>query len=238
MNIPDKILEQIKADAVDEWPDDKDMQEHIIREEMDGYRRCSKINFENFTADEKSTLIETAQEDYGSWEDIADSLIRELDAIEKLKTYSEKEITSSLIDQWKEEAEAAHENQFFDQLEYMNKKTSKYLNVKSTRKKIDPIKQLLIEMENIVGNECYNKNIQNYESWGVLSFSGRSFRYPVQFRKDDAKYKTRSVNDTIPSEDLITGYYAFGANELGIYRALYKVLQHLEENHGLILPEN
>ena len=108
----------------------------------------------------------------------------------------------------------------------------KYENVENI-KNIDKI-----EMENIVGNECYNKNIQNYESWGVLSFSGRSFRYPVQFRKDDAKYKTRSVNDTIPSEDLITGYYAFGANELGIYRALYKVLQHLEENHGLILPEN
>jgi hypothetical protein len=50
-------------------------------------------------------------------------------------------------------------------------------------------------------------------------------------------YKTRNVAKDIPSEDLITGYYAFGANELSIYRALNKIVKHLVKNYGLKLPK-
>lgn len=88
-------------------------------------------------------------------------------------------------------------------------------------------------MENIIGSECYNDNIQNYSSWGVWEEEGRSFRYPVTYIRDDWEEKRRgSVADLHP-EVLITGYYKFDANELNIYRALVRIVDILQSNYGL-----
>jgi len=142
-----------------------------------------------------------------------------------------------LLEQWKKEAEEENEGYFRVQLEEIEKKVRQHQSIKNNRKEIDPIKQLLIELEDIVGNECYNGNIQNYSSWGDLESEGRSFRYPVKFFNGKEENKKENVTKDISSEELITGYYPFGANELGIYRALHKVLKHLEKNYGFKLPK-
>jgi hypothetical protein len=95
-------------------------------------------------------------------------------------------------------------------------------------------KRLLIELERIVGNELYNANIQNWGPGGVFEGEGRSFRYPVILRDKDGKpSKTWNIDAALPAGEVITGMYKFGANELGIMRALDQVISHLERNYGL-----
>ena len=99
---------------------------------------------------------------------------------------------------------------------------------------IESVKNILIDMENIIGNSCYNGNIQNYGSGGVWEGEGRHFRYPVTFEKSDKKWK---VTPEISAKKLMSGHYAFGANQLSIYSALYKIIKYLEKEHGVILKD-
>jgi len=39
MTIPDSVLKEIRARAKESWPDDKDMREYSVKEEIDGYRK-------------------------------------------------------------------------------------------------------------------------------------------------------------------------------------------------------
>jgi hypothetical protein len=41
--------------------------------------------------------------------------------------------------------------------------------------------KVLLQLENIIGNECYNANIQNWGPNGVFEGEGREFRYPITF---------------------------------------------------------
>ena len=80
-----------------------------------------------------------------------------------------------------------------------------------------PIRDLLVRMEEIIGQECYNGNIQNYSSWGEWEGEGRSFRYPVTFIRNGEEEKRRARTTGLEHEELVTGYYKFGANELSIF---------------------
>lgn len=104
-----------------------------------------------------------------------------------------------------------------------------YKEVVEIREKTSPYKSLLIELEEIVGSECYNQNIQNYSSWGEFAGEGRGFRYPVTLVTNHQARKLKEIPMSTPGEELIAGYYSFGANDLNIYRALFKVVKHLEE---------
>lgn len=96
--------------------------------------------------------------------------------------------------------------------------------------------QLLIELEGLVGNECYNGNIQNWGPGGVFEGEGREFRYPITFIDESGeKTKRWSKDSSLSSRAVMTGYYAFGANQLHIMRGLDRVLKYLEEHHGLKL---
>jgi hypothetical protein len=97
-------------------------------------------------------------------------------------------------------------------------------------------KHLLIELEEIVGNEFYNAKIQNWGPGGVFEGEGRSFRYPLILRDNEGRMvKTWHLNDTLPAGTIITGMYKFGQNELSIMRALDRVVTHLERKYGLDL---
>jgi len=96
--------------------------------------------------------------------------------------------------------------------------------------------QLLSEIEGIVGNYCYNGSIQNWGPNGAFHGEGRDFRYPLTVVDVEGnKKKVRFRADPNNPDELKTGYYAFGANQLQIVMALDAVLSHLEEKHGLKL---
>lgn len=99
-------------------------------------------------------------------------------------------------------------------------------------------RQLLVQLESIVGNECYNGNIQNYGPGGIRKSDGRSFRYPITFREANAakvKISTKAIPHTVSSEMLHSGYYAFGANQLDVMIGLERILQYLEKHYGLVI---
>lgn len=101
-------------------------------------------------------------------------------------------------------------------------------------------RQLLVQLESILGNECYNASIQNYGPGGVREAAGRNFRYPVTLRAADGstkKIRTPMVPSTATDEMVRGAYYAFGANQLDVMSALEKVIGHLERHHGLIVEK-
>lgn len=94
--------------------------------------------------------------------------------------------------------------------------------------------KLIAELEYIIGNECYNGSIQNWGSSGIQYQDGRSFRYPLtMLDQTGQKTKCRTWAKTEPAETFMSGHYSFGANRLDIMRGLDRVLDFLEEHHGL-----
>lgn len=93
-------------------------------------------------------------------------------------------------------------------------------------------KKILSEMESIIGNRCYNGNIQNWGAGGEWLGEGREFRYPITFlEKDLKKDKCGRSAPSMPIQRMRTGYYAFGANRLYIIQALEKILENLEDKY-------
>ncbi|MBY5986139.1 hypothetical protein KUW18_18800 [Halomonas sp. DP5Y7-2] len=95
-------------------------------------------------------------------------------------------------------------------------------------------KQLLIKMEKVIGSSCFNGNIQNWGPNGQWLGEGRAFRYPLKLNKIGSR---KVVDKDIPMRDLMTGRYAFGANQLHIIQALDEVLNMLQNDYGLKIGE-
>lgn len=94
--------------------------------------------------------------------------------------------------------------------------------------------ELLARLEDIIGSECYNDNIQNWGPGGVYEGEGRDFRYPVTFIDTHGKkIKKRSAAIDLPAEIIRTGHYAFGANRLHIVMGLDRVISFLEREYDL-----
>lgn len=95
-------------------------------------------------------------------------------------------------------------------------------------------KELMTKLESIIGNSCYNGNIQNWGPNYTRYCDGREFRYPITFMSEDHKKdKCWHTDPKMSLERMKTGYYAFGANQLHIMVALERIIEYLEENHGL-----
>lgn len=118
------------------------------------------------------------------------------------------------------------------------------------RKRTLPFFNLLHDLEYMVGSECYNGSIQNFGSGGVWEGEGRDFRYPVTFtNKKGVKEKYRGrlpftesssgemARCILGEERYQSAYYAFGANNLHILRALDLCLGSLERRFGIDFDE-
>lgn len=228
------IIDEIITRAAKEWPDDKEMQSHCFLEECEAFLKLQRFDFDE-ASHLKSKFIANAKEHSNNWSEIYYAVETDFYAYLKISKYSIDGIPPDLISAWKKQAAQTNEEDYAGQLSFLEKKAKKYLLVRNTRQQVDPIKNILIELEEIIGNECYNSNIKNYESWGRLESEGRKFRYPVKFHNESQEIKRRTIPNNIPSEELITGHYSFGANELNIFRALFKIVLHLQEKHGLKL---
>lgn len=107
------------------------------------------------------------------------------------------------------------------------------------KKTTEKRKELLLKLESIIGSSCYNGNIQNYGPGGEWEGEGREFRYPITFVDSDRNRVKTRYPQYVPGHSEITesmlenGYYAFGANELHIMRALIRVLDVIEDEYGI-----
>lgn len=93
---------------------------------------------------------------------------------------------------------------------------------------------LLSELEQIVGKHCHNGSIQNWGPGGELLGEGRTFRYPLTVEDGlGVKRKVYGRANPFEPDDLMRGYYAFGANRLQIVMALDAVLRELEDRYAV-----
>jgi hypothetical protein len=231
--IPPDILAAIKAAAKAEWPDDRDMQDYYIESGTKGYLAIAEMDFGD-ALPFKDQIIAWASEFNGEWEDRANFVEDEIDGFASLHDRPD-DVPADVFDELKRKAAAEHDY-FSSQRDEVQGGIAHFRYVRETRAKIEPIRELLVRMEAIIGGQCYNDNIQNYSSWGVWEGEGRSFRYPVTVTRKGESEKRRARFDDLQPEELITGHYKFGANELSIYRALVKVIEMLESEYGLKVP--
>jgi hypothetical protein len=104
------------------------------------------------------------------------------------------------------------------------------LNSIKVDKSIAPVRDLLITLEKIIGNECYNINkTEPWQRWGLINTTLPRYRYPLTFGPE-ANVKVKEVTPAISNLDLISGRYTFGANQLDIFRGIHKVLVYLQDN--------
>ena len=93
---------------------------------------------------------------------------------------------------------------------------------------------LICELEQIIGNQCYNPNSLN----GYTLEEGLEFRYPVWYENkegDDTKtsYKIRDIDKS----KIGTIRYKLGSNHLYIGEAIINALEYLERQYGLDFNE-
>lgn len=101
-----------------------------------------------------------------------------------------------------------------------------FYNMKLTKKTVN----LICELENMIGNSCYNPN--SYDGW--TQESGCSFRYPITYTgKDGDEHKSYSKVGDMDKDRIRSMRYRFGSNHLYIGDALINILDYLEEHYGL-----
>lgn len=104
---------------------------------------------------------------------------------------------------------------------------------------VNQLKDLIIDLERKIGGECYNSNIQNYGSWGVWEGEGRDFKYPFNYydQKNKVKIKKWYMSEDMLPEEIKSSYYAFGANQLHIGRAILNLLECIENRYKINFVE-
>ena len=232
-DIPPDIIAAIHSAAKKEWAGDRDMQEYYVEAETNGYLAIAELDFGHAT-EVRDQILAWADDYSEQWEDRAMFVEEEIEAYAELRECPE-DIPADLFDELKQKAAAEHD-WYSLQRDDVDGRVRHFRYVRDTRAKIAPIRDLLTRMEAIIGDECYNDNIQNYSSWGVWEGEGRSFRYPVTILRNGGAEKRRARFDDLQAEELVTGHYRFGANELSIYRALVKIIDMLETDYGLKVP--
>lgn len=230
--IPKRVISKIKQRANEVFAGEAKYIDTEIELEKEAYIKFQNIDYSEISLKEKNKILKHIK-DMDTWDEKVSYIEDELVSIKEIKELCEIYKNSHEFNNVKNKAERKYRGEFFYQKEYIIEEMKRIDFIKSA----ESVKTILIDMEKIVGNSCYNDHIQNYSRWGEWESEGRMFRYPVSFYINGENYKRNIVDAKISSEDLMTGYYAFGANNLMIYKALYKILKYLEENHGLILPK-
>lgn len=237
--IPEKVLKAIKKRAREEWPDDLDMIASTIDEETAAYLAYTNFDFAELQ-DDRIRLIRQAKAAEWldpSWEHRLESLQSEVDACREL-SQSRDGVPNDLVRQLRTEAKLKHPDSYPSQLEEVSAGVARWHYVSDLRSSLGPIAQLVIEMERIIGGACFNHSIQNYGPWGVWEGEGRAFRYPITFVDEDRQERKKwTVTSDMPPELLITGFYKFGANELGIVRSMVEIIRMIEATYGVDLSD-
>lgn len=209
---------------------------NAFRKEINYFKKFKLIDFIGFENLKDELMDEYCDKKYEDRYFYAINEIKAYNKILKIRDTEDVDIPKEFIEKFITRAYERHGDEYFEyQLEYIENEIRSYKNRIKIKLEVEPYRKLLVELESIIGNEAYNGYIQNYESWGILESTGREFRYPVSFVMYDGELKKDKYNFA-PHYDggiLMTGHYRFGANDLFIYKALLKVVKHLEKKYGL-----
>lgn len=142
------------------------------------------------------------------------------------------DISPELFEQLKRDARVENET-YSGQWYEVETRIAEYRYARDARARIEPVRELLIRMEEIISKEGYNPYTQNYGPGGIRQPDGRNQRYRARYIKDGAVMSGGTRPKDISPEILLTGHYRFGANRLNINSALLKIIDMLEKEYGL-----
>jgi hypothetical protein len=238
--IPARVLKAIRKKAREDWEYDPEQMEAAIAEEKGCYLRFQNYDFGDATP-YKDQMARYAIEcdSWNSWENRLSYLEAEAEAFRELRRLKFKGVPGKIVASFVVEATERHPSSFTDRLDDVEHAATQYRYVREVRQTVSPIKRLLIEMEHMVGDRFYNPYTQNYGPGGVWEGEGRSYRYPLTtILNDEQKRKHRgTVHADVPDEELITGYYKVGTNELSIVRAMIDIVRLIECEYGVDLSD-
>lgn len=238
-DIPSDVLDAIMAAAKEWWEDDPEQLAVVIDEEIDCYRRFHSFDFGDAAA-HKVQIIKYANdvEVWGNWEDCLATLAAEVEACIALQSSDTQDVSEKFVEQCRVTAADLHPESFVDQLNHVENEIGRVRYIADVREKVEPVRLLVTEIERVLGSRCYNSKIQNYGAGGVWEGEGRSFRYPLSTIDDESRSRKHwTVPEAIPAEELITGLYKFGANELGVVRAIFDIIELIEKRYGVDLRD-
>jgi hypothetical protein len=193
--LPATILADIRKRAKVEWPDDNEWQEDFVRDEATGYMAFHSIDFAG-AAPVKDTIIAEAMEFYPSWEERASHVADEIKAIAQIAATAPEDIPANVLEEMKQ-AVAAEGDWFSVQRDSLRRAIDGYRYVRDIREKVGPIRDLLVRMEGIIGQECYNGNIQNYSSWASGKAKGAHSAIPLRSSVTAKKRKDGRTQPTL-----------------------------------------
>lgn len=156
-----------------------------------------------------------------SWEMRLEIVKSEIDAFEEL---------SEIVNDYRE-LKVLSKN-ITSEIELELETSSSYKNsIPRILEKIDnelvELRALLINLENIIGSECYNRR-----SWSSHG-EPKAFSYPVKVNP----YSSRDA-PFYSYLDLNCGHYKFGANEFRIYKGIAKAIKFLKYYHNFDIEKH
>ena len=191
------------------------------------------MEHEDISSAIQTKIRQKADELWNEDPDMREMMIKdEVQAYQELQTLEIEDVPGEVLRDLQVAGEREHPADYSEQRDYVRTGASRYLYIQRLNRRIEPMKELLIRMEGIIGNECYNRYSQIYGPGGVWEGEGRSYRFPVTFVVDDTDEERRKVSSDVDAGVLMTGRYKFGANELNIFRALARVVEMLRDEYN------
>lgn len=214
------IRKQIMKNAEEHWPDDPEMQQHFLDEELLAYDEFNSLCKTRSVSDE---LIQEIMQEDGTafWDARLSSLKLELQAADEIEEMvSISDLSRASISRILADAAAEYPVTYYGRRYEVERLIKEYEFSKFIDSKIAPKRELLVELEHIVALSCSNYNSE-------------SFRYPLTVTERGAEKKIRKIDSSVSTAQLYTGRYEFGANSLQIYSALDKITDYISERYGL-----
>ena len=182
--------------------------------------------------DENKILLDTYDTDKEFNKQVNIQMKKELQYFSKLNDINSQDISTEQIEEYKNIAAEKYIN-YSEQYSYVIEKIKNYHRNMKINKLIQPI----VDLENLIGNQCYNSNIQNYR-WGEWVGDGREFKYPIKYLcRDGSLKKEKYMKKDFNADEIMSAFYPFGANDLYIGKSIFKLLDYLENRYGLNFVE-
>lgn len=227
MAITDEVLAEIKEKATHLY---EYMRESYIDAQIRGYQRIEELDSEGVPQEVVESIKERClrADNYWRFSASAECIEKDIAGYRFLLNYSNSRIPSDRISEIKEEAARIYPHQYFSQRCRFESLVEGEIRNIATRSHVDPIKSLLIELEGLIGSECWIDNANSYDQYD----------YPLTLPVGAEESRLdRPVSKSIRAEQLLASYYKFGKNQLHIFNGLLKVVEYLQARYGLDLTK-
>jgi hypothetical protein len=235
--IPADIIAEIRATAQAVWPNIHELQDELIDAELNGYLAFQSADF-GAAQPAKALIVDTAMDPGLTWEERASELKDQIAAYCEIQSLEPTDVPSEIFAEMKRQA-AQDVGYYTSELSELKAAIDSYSYAHQEVEKVRPILDLLVRMEEIIGQECYQNYSSNGQIWGEWIESGEGhspFHDLVTYIQDGKVEKHQSDVADLQREEFVKGLFEFDPNALSIIRAMIRVIEMLEADYGFERP--